>query len=124
MSFYIIESSVINNDKYNNIRAAYLYYYATDIALQPEYSKRDLKDRLNDLINDALILAKQYKFDVFNALTLMDNALFLEQQKFGGGDGQLHFYLYNYNANPIAGGVNKRNEVDEEGCSGMGLVML
>jgi glycylpeptide N-tetradecanoyltransferase len=124
MSFYIIESSVINNDKYNNIRAAYLYYYATDVALQPEYSKSDLKDRLNELVNDALILAKKYKFDVFNALTLMDNALFLEQQKFGGGDGQLHFYLYNYNANPIAGGVDKRNEVDQDGCSGMGLVML
>ena len=124
MSFYIIESSVINNDKYNNISAAYLYYYATNVALQPEYSKSDLKVRLNELVNDALILAKKFKFDVFNALTLMDNVLFLEQQKFGGGDGQLHFYLYNYNANSIAGGVDKRNEVDQERCSGMGLVML
>jgi glycylpeptide N-tetradecanoyltransferase len=123
VSFYIIESSVINSSKYDNIRAAYLYYYATDVALAPEPSKSDLKTRLNELINDMLILAKRYKFDVFNALTLMDNGLFLEQQKFGGGDGQLHYYLYNYNANPIAGGVDKSNQIDKD-CSGMGLVML
>lgn len=53
----------------------------------------------------------------------MDNPLFLEQQKFGGGDGQLHYYLFNYNANPIAGGVDARNNVDENG-SGVGVVML
>ena len=139
MSFYIIESSVINNKKYNSIRAAYLYYYATDVAFTqpspPERSEKPknalastdiktaLKTRLNELIHDMLILAKKYEFDVFNALTLMDNGLFLDQQKFGGGDGQLHFYLYNYNANPIAGGVDKENKIDKD-CSGMGLVML
>lgn len=53
----------------------------------------------------------------------MDNSLFLEQQKFGAGDGQLHYYLYNYNANQIAGGVDKHNNVDEN-CSGIGVVML
>jgi glycylpeptide N-tetradecanoyltransferase len=79
---------------------------------------------LNALINDALILAKRFKHDVFNALTLMDNALFLEQQKFGRGDGQLHYYLYNYNANRIAGGVDRRNDVDEERCSGVAVAML
>ena len=68
--------------------------------------------------------AKKFKFDVFNALTLMDNALFLNEQKFGGGDGQLHYYLYNYNTNPIAGGIDEKNAIDQEGCSGMGLVML
>lgn len=83
-----------------------------------------LKERLNALMNDALIIAKKYKLDVFNALTLMDNALFIEQQKFGPGDGQLHYYLYNYMANPIAGGVDHRNDVDEKGCSGVGVVML
>lgn len=53
----------------------------------------------------------------------MDNALFLEQQKFGGGDGQLHYYLFNYKMNHIAGGVNKKNQLDEDHCSGVGLVM-
>jgi len=74
-------------------------------------------------MNDALILAKKYKFDVFNALTLQDNNWFLEQQKFGGGDGQLHYYLYNYRANPIAGGVDRGNRI-HEGGSGVGVVML
>ncbi|KAF4631840.1 hypothetical protein G7Y89_g6291 [Cudoniella acicularis] len=122
-SFYCLESTVLNHDKHNNIRAAYLYYYATETVFFPDFTKNDLKVRLNALVNDALILAKRFKFDVFNALTLMDNSLFLEQQKFGGGDGQLHFYLYNYNANPIAGGVDARNNVDENG-SGVGVVML
>ncbi|CAG8960406.1 hypothetical protein HYFRA_00008124 [Hymenoscyphus fraxineus] len=122
-SFYCLESSVINNPIHTNVRAAYLFYYATETVFFPDFTREDLKTRLNALINDALILAKKYKFDVFNALTLQDNALFLDQQKFGGGDGQLHYYLYNYNANPIAGGVDARNNVDEAG-SGVGVVML
>ncbi|KAE9366680.1 N-myristoyl transferase [Stipitochalara longipes BDJ] len=122
-SFYVLESSVINNDKHKTVRAAYLFYYATEHALVPKPSRSDLSTRLNELVNDALILAKKYKFDVFNALTLMDNNLFLEQQKFGPGDGQLHYYLFNYRANPIAGGVDKRNNIDDN-CSGIGVVML
>ncbi|TVY75863.1 Glycylpeptide N-tetradecanoyltransferase [Lachnellula suecica] len=122
-SFYCLESSVINNEKHNNIRAAYMFYYATETALTPSASRDALKVRLNALVNDALILAKKFKFDVFNALTLMDNSLFLLEQKFGAGDGQLHYYLFNYNANPIAGGVDHKNSIDEEG-SGVGVVML
>lgn len=53
----------------------------------------------------------------------MDNGLFLTEQKFGPGDGQLHYYLYNYLANPIAGGVDAKNKLDEN-CSGVGVVML
>lgn len=53
----------------------------------------------------------------------MDNALFLEQQKFVGGDGQLHYYLFNYRMKYIGGGVDKRNQLDEDACSGIGLVM-
>jgi glycylpeptide N-tetradecanoyltransferase len=53
----------------------------------------------------------------------MDNNMFLEQQKFGAGDGQLHYYLYNYKANSIAGGVDRKNMVDPN-CSGIGVVML
>ncbi|OBT85691.1 hypothetical protein VE02_05968 [Pseudogymnoascus sp. 03VT05] len=121
-SFYLIESSVIDS-KHTSIRAAYLFYYATTVALQQDNCVQ-LKDRLNTLINNALIIAKKFKFDVFNALTLMDNALFLEQQKFAPGNGQLNYYLYNYRANPIAGGVDQWNNVDEKECSGMGVAML
>lgn len=54
----------------------------------------------------------------------MDNPLFLEEQKFGPGDGQLHYYLFNYRTAPIAGGVNARNEADERFTGGIGMVML
>ena len=35
-------------------------------------------------------------FDVFNALDLMENKEFLEKLKFGIGDGNLQYYLYNW----------------------------
>lgn len=38
----------------------------------------------------------QLGFDVFNALDLMDNKEFLEPLKFGIGDGNLQYYLYNW----------------------------
>lgn len=123
-SFYCLESSVIGNPKHQVVRAAYMFYYASTAAFAEPFDKAALKTRLNALVGDALILAKRYKFDVFNALSLMDNGLFLEQQKFGPGDGQLHYYLFNYRANPIAGGVDKRNRLDEDTLSGVGVVML
>lgn len=95
------------------------------MGLSTHIGDRDaLSKRLNDLIHDALILARINKFDVFNALTLMENNLFLEKQLFGPGDGQLHYYLFNYLANPIAGGVDKKNQPDMDGLSGIGLTML
>ena len=61
---------------------------------------------------------------MFNALTLLDNPLFLKEQLFGPGDGQLHYYVYNYRTQPIAGGVDGKNEVDESQRGGVGVVML
>jgi glycylpeptide N-tetradecanoyltransferase len=119
-----LESSVIKSPKHNSIRAGYLFYYATEVGLATPVEKPALKKRLNELMGDALILAKRYKFDVFNALSLMDNALFLEQQKFGPGDGQLHYYLFNYKAKPIAGGVDAKNQLDEDKLSGVGFVNI
>lgn len=103
---------------------AYSFYSASEVGLTTPVDKSALKARLNELMHDALILAKKNKFDVYNALSLGDNALFLEEQKFGPGDGQLHYYLFNYRANPIAGGVNHRNQLDEDTLSGVGLVMM
>ncbi|KAI0549609.1 Glycylpeptide N-tetradecanoyltransferase [Xylaria curta] len=122
VSFYCLESSVINHPKHTNIKAAYLFYYATEVGLAEPLDKDALKARLNALVSDSLVYCKQYKFDVYNALSLMDNGLFLEDQKFGPGDGQLHYYLFNYRANPIAGGVDKRNRLDIENLSGIGYV--
>ena len=55
---------------------------------------------------------------------MLDNPFFLEQLKFGAGDGQLNFYLYNYRAQPIAGGVDAKNNVDASKRGGVGVVML
>ena len=57
-------------------------------------TKDKIKKRLNELVNDLLIIAKQNDFDVVNCLTVMDNPLFLQEQKFGPGDGFLRFYLF------------------------------
>ena len=56
-SFYCLESSVIGNQKHDNVRAAYLFYYATEAAFESQ--EKGLKERLNILILDALILAKK-----------------------------------------------------------------
>lgn len=84
VSFYSLPSSVINHPLHKRLDAAYLYYYAVS------------KTALKDLVKDALILAKKKNFDVFNCLNLMDNQVFLEDLKFGIGDGTLQFYLYNW----------------------------
>ncbi|KAL1993145.1 hypothetical protein VTN49DRAFT_3902 [Thermomyces lanuginosus] len=122
VSFYSLTSSVLGNQKHSEIRAAYLYYYATEAAFAEK--EKGFKDRLQMLINDALIEAKKAHFDVFNALTLQDNPLFLEQLKFGAGDGQLHYYLFNYRTPHVNGGVNERNQPDEKKRGGMGVVLL
>lgn len=59
-SFYCLESSVIGNPKYDNVRAAYLFYYATETAFVKD--EEGLKQRMNALINDALIIAKKVPF--------------------------------------------------------------
>lgn len=155
-SYYVLESTVIGNTKHKVVNAAYLFYYATDVAFEgqkegekgkgkKEEENGKLKVRLNELVHDALILANnvsssilcykrertprltsnpQQKFDVFNALTLLDNPLFLSEQKFGPGDGQLHYYLFNYKCAPILGGVDERNLVSDKYMGGVGVVML
>ena len=141
VSFYALNSTVIGNTENEQVRAVYLYYYATEAAFGGD--RATLKIRLNALMRDALVLARnvrigkrlsrialntnaliQENFDVFNALTLLDNPLFLEEQKFNSGDGQLHYYLYNYRASPVVGGVDPKNKVDERYMGGVGVVML
>lgn len=66
------------------LEAAYLYYYATEAGLQPgdnDNQEQAVKQQLIALIGDALIIANEAKFDVFNALTLMDNVPFLQDLK-------------------------------------------
>ncbi|PZD35923.1 NMT1, N-myristoyl transferase, partial [Pyrenophora tritici-repentis] len=120
-SFYNLESTVIGNKKHNTIKAAYLFYYGTEVAFEEEKDQAKLKQRLNLLMKDALILAKKANFDVFNALTLLDNPLFLDEQRFGAGDGSLHYYLYNYRAAPIPGGIDSRSQASKDHMGGIGM---
>ncbi|KAG7397434.1 glycylpeptide N-tetradecanoyltransferase [Phytophthora boehmeriae] len=83
-SFYHLPSTVIGHDKHDKLNAAYSFYnVATSVPLV-------------ELMNDTLIMAKKDDFDVFNALSLMDNMEFLKELKFGPGDGDLMYYLYNW----------------------------
>ncbi|ORX62820.1 N-myristoyl transferase [Hesseltinella vesiculosa] len=103
VSFYSLPSTVIGNPKHSTLNAAYLFYYATDKGL-PEQKGGELDEqaqatfgnRLNEVMADALVMARKQDFDVFNALHLMDNHTFLSTQKFGSGDGFLNFYVYNW----------------------------
>ncbi|CAM8961233.1 unnamed protein product [Rhodiola kirilowii] len=83
-SFYTLPSSILGNRNYSTLKAAYSYYNVST------------KTPFLQLMNDALIVAKQKDYDVFNALDVMHNESFLKELKFGPGDGQLHYYLYNY----------------------------
>ena len=53
----------------------------------------DFYIRVMDIVIDVYL---QMNFDVFNALDLMNNKEFLEKLKFGIGDGNLQYYLYNW----------------------------
>jgi len=83
-SFYHLYSSVIRNPKHKTLRAAYSYYNAPGTL------------SLQDLFANLLIEANKQQCDVFNALDLMENKPVFEPLKFGIGDGNLHYYLYNY----------------------------
>mmetsp|Transcript_8940 Transcript_8940/g.6707 ORF Transcript_8940/g.6707 Transcript_8940/m.6707 type:complete len:161 (+) Transcript_8940:1008-1490(+) len=84
VSFYSLPSSVLKHVEIRNLRAAYSFYHVPK------------KHTLTQLIKDALIIAKKKGYDVFNALDVMENEEFLQELKFGVGDGNLHFYLYNW----------------------------
>ncbi|ODV93657.1 hypothetical protein PACTADRAFT_45974 [Pachysolen tannophilus NRRL Y-2460] len=128
-SFYLLPFTVLNNPLHKELGIAYLFYYASDCCLDkprfdPEATKL-LSKRLKSLINDALIISKNLKIDVFNALTSQDNNLFLEPLKFGPGDGFLNFYLFNYRSKKINGGMKEdTREWDIENRSNVGIVML
>ncbi|KAJ3050967.1 hypothetical protein HK097_008060 [Rhizophlyctis rosea] len=89
VSFYSLPSTVIGHPVHKHINAAYLFYYVPrDMGEDPKI--------LEALMKDGLILARSAGFDVFNCLNLMQNGQFVENLKFGKGDGNLHYYLYNY----------------------------
>lgn len=90
VSFYTLPSTVMHHPTHKTLKAAYAFY---NIAL---------KTPMEQLMQDALILARKEDFDVFNALDLMENKTFLENLKFGIGDGNLQYYLYNWRCPSMA----------------------
>ncbi|KAI6188480.1 Glycylpeptide N-tetradecanoyltransferase [Aphelenchoides besseyi] len=84
ISFYSLPSTVVNHATHKKIEAAYAFYNVAT------------SQTMTTLINEALILARNEGFDVYNALDLMDNKQFVEDLKFGIGDGNLQYYLYNW----------------------------
>lgn len=125
-SFYLLPFSILNNSDHDELGIAYLFYYASNVAFDKpeEEGNQLLKKRLTDLIGDALIIAKSLGVDVFNALSSQDNNLFLQDLKFGEGDGLLNYYLFNYRAKPISGGLDANNHLDPANLSKVGVVML
>eukprot|EP01112_Ceratiomyxa_fruticulosa_P014191 TRINITY_DN4045_c0_g1_i1.p1 TRINITY_DN4045_c0_g1~~TRINITY_DN4045_c0_g1_i1.p1 ORF type:complete len:442 (-),score=96.44 TRINITY_DN4045_c0_g1_i1:120-1445(-) len=84
ISFYSLPSTIINNPNYKTLKAAYSFY---NVAKSVSWAA---------LMEDALILAKQEDFDVFNCLNIMHNDSFTKELKFGEGDGYLQYYMYNW----------------------------
>lgn len=83
-SYYHLHSSVLGHPTHTTLYAAYSFYnVATSVDL-------------TELMRDCLILAKNEGHDVFNALNLMENERFLSDLKFGMGDGNLQYYVYNW----------------------------
>lgn len=70
-----------------------------------------IKSPQNLSFYNMLIQAKINGFDVYNMLDVMHNDEFLTNLKFGAGDGELHYYLYNW----------KIADIDR---SKLGLIML
>ncbi len=88
-SFYCLPSQVLKHTEHKMLWVAYSYYNVSTT------------DRLQQGMQQMLINAKNENFDVFNCLDVMENVSFLEPLKFGAGDGQLHYYLYNWRAKDI-----------------------
>ena len=83
-SFYTLPSTVIGSTKHSRYTAAYCYYNVANSV------------PMKTLLTDAMILAKQKDFDVFNALDVMENKTIFQDLKFGVGDGHLRYYFYNW----------------------------
>eukprot|EP01147_Barroeca_monosierra_P003660 gene3660-8329_t len=88
-SFYTLPSTIVQHEEHDELKAAYSFYnVATTMPL-------------HELLHDTLIMAKIHNFDVFNALHIMENRTTFEHCKFGPGDGNLHYYLYNFRLYPV-----------------------
>ena len=84
LSFYHLPSSILKHPDHKHLYVAYCYYNVANTV------------SMEELLRNALILAKSANFDVFNALDILENDGLLKELKFGIGDGNLHYYFYNW----------------------------
>lgn len=89
ISFYLLPSSILKHDTHKTLYAAYSFFNVPG-----KYS-------IKDLVRNALILAKQLNFDVYNSLNVMENEGVFNDLLFGKGDGSLKYYFYNYSCPEI-----------------------
>ena len=87
--FYSLPSSILKHPDYETLWVAYQFYYFTG------------KYDITELQKNILSVANNKKYDVFNALDIHDNSQFFEELKFGIGDGNLHYYFYNWRVNKL-----------------------
>ena len=87
ISFYALNSTILNDERYDKLYAAYAYY---------NFAKDNDATRLKQLIRDLLIMAKQNNFDVFNMTEVLKHGLVKNDLLFKPGDGKLAHYLYNW----------------------------
>lgn len=118
-SFYKLDHTVLKEwATESNLRAAYGFYYGTS-ELSSEKARQA---RIKELIGSAVVIANNLGFEVFNELTLLDNPSHLDELKFGCGDGYLNYYLFNYRAKPVHGGLDKQKQLEQG--KGVGVIML
>lgn len=70
ISFYSLPSTVLRHPNYNEVRVAYAYYFIPD------------KFTIAQLFEDALIVAKDKGYDVFNSLNIMGYGEQFDENKF------------------------------------------
>lgn len=116
LSFYTLPSTIMNHPVHRSLKAAYSFYnvHTTTPLLDLMSDALILAKLVRSSSSPACVLvfvkglplrklttfffffSSQKGFDVFNALDLMENKTFLEKLKFGIGDGNLQYYLYNW----------------------------
>ena len=84
ISFYSLPSSVLQNKNYKKLMAAYSFFNINTSC------------SFKDLMQCALILAKNAGYDVYNCLDIMDNETVFKDLLFGQGDGKLKYYFWNF----------------------------
>lgn len=83
-SFYCLPATVMHHPMHKTLRVAFSFYNVST------------KTPWLELINDAIISAKNMEMDVYNALDVMENHTFIKALKFRPGGGYLKYYLYNW----------------------------